>query len=112
VAIAAGQTLTLSGPTGFGINSNYGPSVEGPGALLTKGPVSLVAQTGGDYTDLYVGDGAAWTNSAMVIDAGLIQFGVKVNDTALRSGSDRRGSDADPVGTDGLRDQQQLRSFG
>ena len=82
VSIAAGQTLTLSGATSFGINGNYGPSVEGPGTLLTSGVVSLVAQTGGDYTDLYVGDGAAWMNSATVTDAGLIQFGVKVNDTA------------------------------
>src|SRR6202020_1000634 len=76
------QTLTLSGATSFGINGNYGPSVEGPGTLLTSGAVSLVAQTGGDYTDLYVGDGAVWTNSSTVTAAGLIQFGVKVNDTA------------------------------
>ena len=82
VSIAAGQTLTLPGSTSFGINGNYGPSIEGPGTLLTSGVVSLVAQTGGDYTDLYVGDGAAWTNSATVTDAGLIQFGVKANDTA------------------------------
>ena len=72
----------MSGSTSFGINGNYGPSVEGPGTLLTSGAVSLVAQTGGDYTDLYVGDGAVWTNSATVTDAGLIQFGVKANDTA------------------------------
>jgi hypothetical protein len=74
-------TLTVSGTSSFGADGNYGPYLEGPGTLLTSGTANLVAQTGYDYPDLYVGLGAIWSNSGAVSDAGQIAFGVEAFDS-------------------------------
>ncbi len=81
LTIAAGQTLALYGAS-FGEDGSNGPSIEGPGTLLTTGPIGLLAQSGVDYPDMILGDGVTWINTGTVDVAALISLGLLPGDTA------------------------------
>ena len=81
IAVSSGQTLSLAGAVTFGVNGTTGPTVNGPGTVLTSGATSIAAQTGGNYPDLFIGNGATWVNTGTVTDAGLIYLGTTSNDT-------------------------------
>jgi hypothetical protein len=81
VAVASGDTLKLTGAVNFDTTNAYGPSIEGPGTLMTTAATTLATQTQG-YVDLYLGDGASWINSGSVAVGGIIDFGVGPADHA------------------------------
>jgi fibronectin-binding autotransporter adhesin len=81
VTIAAGKILTLANASTFATTNAYGPTVEGPGTLITDGATTLASQTQG-YVDLYLGDGGTWANSGTVTVGGQIDFGLTGADKA------------------------------
>ena len=81
VSVASGETLKLTGAVDFDTTNAYGPSIEGPGTMITTGATTLATQTQG-YSDLYLGDHATWLNSGSVAVGGIIDFGVAPADHA------------------------------
>jgi hypothetical protein len=70
-----GTTLSLSGAADFGaINGGaYDSSFDGTGTVATSGATTIA--DGGPNPELTLGGGAVWSNTATIIDDGVVQLG-------------------------------------